>query len=217
MRAGVTVGDLVDELGSRNPELARVLLRCSFLCDGVAVHDKAQPLQSGNTIDVLAAVRRGIDPRYAEPTHSSLPSAKNWCFHTGSRSLMASTSCAQVSNAAWRWSAATATTRAASPMCSTPIRWLAATARTPADLAATSATTSAMTSAADGCAEYSSLQHLPPAVVVANRADESHDGSRRVMAHQFLVFGQQDRLIRQRGAHHPGDRRATTFHDKQLY
>jgi molybdopterin synthase sulfur carrier subunit len=30
-----------------------VLLRCSYLCDGVAVHDKAQPLHSGNTIDVL--------------------------------------------------------------------------------------------------------------------------------------------------------------------
>ena len=53
VRAGVTVGDLVDELSSRSPELARVLLRCSYLCDGVAVHDKAQPLHSGNTIDVL--------------------------------------------------------------------------------------------------------------------------------------------------------------------
>jgi molybdopterin synthase sulfur carrier subunit len=53
VRAGVTVGDLVDELSSRNPELARVLLRCSYLCDGVAVHDKAQPLHTGNTIDVL--------------------------------------------------------------------------------------------------------------------------------------------------------------------
>jgi molybdopterin synthase sulfur carrier subunit len=53
VRDGVTVGDLVDELSSRNPELARVLLRCSYLCDGVAVHDKAQPLHAGNTIDVL--------------------------------------------------------------------------------------------------------------------------------------------------------------------
>jgi len=53
VRDGVTVGDLVDELSSRNRELARVLLRCSYLCDGVAVHDKAQPLRSGNTIDVL--------------------------------------------------------------------------------------------------------------------------------------------------------------------
>ncbi len=53
VQAGVTVNELVDELSSRSPELARVLLRCSYLCDGVAVHDKAQPLHSGNTIDVL--------------------------------------------------------------------------------------------------------------------------------------------------------------------
>jgi molybdopterin converting factor small subunit len=53
VRDGLTVSDLVDELSSRSPELARVLLRCSYLCDGVAVHDKAQPLHPGNTIDVL--------------------------------------------------------------------------------------------------------------------------------------------------------------------
>lgn len=53
VRDGVTVGDLVDELSRRSPELARVLLRCSYLCDGVAVHDKARPLHVGNTIDVL--------------------------------------------------------------------------------------------------------------------------------------------------------------------
>jgi hypothetical protein len=38
--------------------------------------------------------------------------------------------------------------------------------------------------------------------VVANHADESHDGSRRLMAYQFLVFGEPDRLIRQRGTHY---------------
>jgi molybdopterin synthase sulfur carrier subunit len=53
VRDGVTVGDLVDELSSRSPELARVLLRCSYLCDGVAVRDKARPLHLGNTIDAL--------------------------------------------------------------------------------------------------------------------------------------------------------------------
>lgn len=51
--SGVTVGELVDGLGDRSQELARVLSRCSYLCDGVAVRDKAQPLQPGNTIDVL--------------------------------------------------------------------------------------------------------------------------------------------------------------------
>jgi molybdopterin converting factor small subunit len=53
VRSGVTVGELVDTLGGRNQELARVLARCSFLCDGVAVRDQAQPLAAGNTIDVL--------------------------------------------------------------------------------------------------------------------------------------------------------------------
>jgi sulfur-carrier protein len=53
VRSGATVGELVDGLGDRSRELARVLLRCSFLCDGLAVRDQAQPLQAGNTIDVL--------------------------------------------------------------------------------------------------------------------------------------------------------------------
>jgi sulfur-carrier protein len=53
VRAGATVGELVDTLGGRSPELARVLSRCSYLCDGMAVRDQAQPLQAGNTIDVL--------------------------------------------------------------------------------------------------------------------------------------------------------------------
>ncbi|MFZ1162598.1 MoaD/ThiS family protein [Mycobacterium sp.] len=53
VRDGITVGEFVGELSRRGPQLARVLLRCSFLCDGVAVHDQAQPLRSGNTIDVL--------------------------------------------------------------------------------------------------------------------------------------------------------------------
>ena len=53
VRSGATVAELVDGLGGRSGELARVLVRCSFLCDGVAVRDQAQPLQAGNTIDVL--------------------------------------------------------------------------------------------------------------------------------------------------------------------
>ena len=51
--AGITVGGLVDELSGRSAELARVLLRCSYLCDGVAVRDTAQALCTGNTVDVL--------------------------------------------------------------------------------------------------------------------------------------------------------------------
>jgi molybdopterin synthase sulfur carrier subunit len=53
VRCGATIGELVDGLGGRSPELARVLARCSYLCDGVAVRDQDQPLQTGNTIDVL--------------------------------------------------------------------------------------------------------------------------------------------------------------------
>jgi molybdopterin converting factor small subunit len=53
LRSGATVAELVDGLGGRSQELARVLVRCSFLCDGVAVRDQAQLLRAGNTIDVL--------------------------------------------------------------------------------------------------------------------------------------------------------------------
>ncbi|HZC89401.1 MAG TPA: MoaD/ThiS family protein [Mycobacterium sp.] len=53
VRSGATVADLVDGLGGRSRELACVLVRCSFLCDGLAVRDQAQPLRAGNTIDVL--------------------------------------------------------------------------------------------------------------------------------------------------------------------
>ena len=55
------------------------------------------------------------------------------------------------------------------------------------------------------------LHHLASVVVVANHPDEPHNGSRRLMAHQFLVFGQQDRLIRQRGTNYQAP------HDYQLY
>jgi sulfur-carrier protein len=53
VRPGATVDDLVDRLGDDNRELARVLARCSFLCDGLAVRDRARTLQAGETIDVL--------------------------------------------------------------------------------------------------------------------------------------------------------------------
>ena len=69
-----------------------------------------------------------------------------------------------------------------------------------------------MTSAADGWAEYSSCSHVASVVVVANHADEPHDGSRRLMAHQLLVFGKQNRLIRQRGTHDQRHRRLQDGH-----
>jgi molybdopterin converting factor small subunit len=50
---GATVAELVSELCCRSDELARVLQRCSFLCDGVAVRNRAITLQSGQIVDVL--------------------------------------------------------------------------------------------------------------------------------------------------------------------
>ncbi len=50
---GATIGELVDTLRARSQELAQVLSRCSFLCDGVAVRDLTVALRAGNTIDVL--------------------------------------------------------------------------------------------------------------------------------------------------------------------
>jgi molybdopterin converting factor small subunit len=51
--AGTTVADLVEQLSARGNELARVLSRCSFLCDGIAVRDPSMELDPGQTIDVL--------------------------------------------------------------------------------------------------------------------------------------------------------------------
>ncbi|MGE0219389.1 MoaD/ThiS family protein [Mycolicibacterium sp.] len=51
--AGVTVADVVDELKARDPALATVLARCSYLRDGVAVRDTATALGHGHILDVL--------------------------------------------------------------------------------------------------------------------------------------------------------------------
>jgi sulfur-carrier protein len=50
---GTTVGALVHTLGERDPELAKVLNRCSYLCDGIAVRDLAMTLGDAQTVDVL--------------------------------------------------------------------------------------------------------------------------------------------------------------------
>ncbi|GAA0296833.1 MoaD/ThiS family protein [Kineococcus aurantiacus] len=47
-----TLGELVDELGARDPALARVLTACSFLVDGVAAR-REDRLADGTTLDVL--------------------------------------------------------------------------------------------------------------------------------------------------------------------
>jgi molybdopterin synthase sulfur carrier subunit len=53
IEAGATVAGLIEELSGRGHELARVLSRCSLLCDGVAVRDPTLGLSGDQTIDVL--------------------------------------------------------------------------------------------------------------------------------------------------------------------
>ena len=53
LASGTTLRALLDHLAARNAKLARVLQRCSFLCDGVAVRDEALNLSDGQIIDVL--------------------------------------------------------------------------------------------------------------------------------------------------------------------
>ena len=48
-----TVDGLVEHLSNRGPDLANVLLRCSFLRDGIAVRDRSARLQTLQTVDVL--------------------------------------------------------------------------------------------------------------------------------------------------------------------
>ena len=50
---GTTVGTLVQSLGERDPQLAQVLSRCSYLCDGIAVRDLGLALSDAQTVDVL--------------------------------------------------------------------------------------------------------------------------------------------------------------------
>lgn len=51
--AGTTIDDLVAQLRGRSTDLATVLDRCSFLCDGVAVRDRTARLETNHTVDVL--------------------------------------------------------------------------------------------------------------------------------------------------------------------
>jgi molybdopterin synthase sulfur carrier subunit len=50
---GATVEHLVHHLGERNPALGKVLSRCSYLCDGIAVRDLGLTLGDAQTVDVL--------------------------------------------------------------------------------------------------------------------------------------------------------------------
>ncbi|WP_051468776.1 MoaD/ThiS family protein [Mycolicibacterium tusciae] len=53
IRPGTTLAGLVHQLSDRDENLAKVLKRCSFLCDGVAVRDAEMALWNAQTVDVL--------------------------------------------------------------------------------------------------------------------------------------------------------------------
>lgn len=53
LRAGTTVAELIDALSARDPDLSKVLARCSYLRDGVAVRDMGTSLGDAQTLDVL--------------------------------------------------------------------------------------------------------------------------------------------------------------------
>jgi molybdopterin converting factor small subunit len=50
---GSTIADLIKRLGADNAELERVLRRCSFLCDEIAVRDLSSEIYRDQTVDVL--------------------------------------------------------------------------------------------------------------------------------------------------------------------
>lgn len=50
---GATIADAIGELCGQSDNLALVLQKCSYLCDGVAVRDKATVLSAHQTLDVL--------------------------------------------------------------------------------------------------------------------------------------------------------------------
>jgi molybdopterin synthase sulfur carrier subunit len=53
IRPGTTISELVGQLGNRDADLAKVLMRCSFLCDGLAVRDADVALLNAQIVDVL--------------------------------------------------------------------------------------------------------------------------------------------------------------------
>ncbi len=53
IRPDLTLDELVVQLSGRDEQLAKVLKRCSFLCDGVAVRDSTAALANTQTVDVL--------------------------------------------------------------------------------------------------------------------------------------------------------------------
>lgn len=53
LQPGATVADAITELCGQSDRMAFVLQKCSYLCDGVAVRDRATVLEPHQTLDVL--------------------------------------------------------------------------------------------------------------------------------------------------------------------
>jgi len=53
LQPGATVDDALQKLCGQSEELALVLQKCSFLCDGIAVRDRTTVLHAHQTLDVL--------------------------------------------------------------------------------------------------------------------------------------------------------------------
>ncbi len=51
--AGSSIHDAISELSGQSDEMALVIQKCSYLCDGVAVRDRAIVLRAHQTLDVL--------------------------------------------------------------------------------------------------------------------------------------------------------------------
>ena len=50
---GSSIHDLIRELSGQSGEMELVMQKCSYLCDGVAVRDRAIVLRPHQTLDVL--------------------------------------------------------------------------------------------------------------------------------------------------------------------
>jgi len=50
---GATIADAIAELCGQSDEMALLLQKCSYLCDGIAVRDPSVSLQPHQTLDVL--------------------------------------------------------------------------------------------------------------------------------------------------------------------
>jgi len=50
---GSTIDDAICELSGQSDKMALMMQKCSYLCDGVAVRDRAIVLRAHQTLDVL--------------------------------------------------------------------------------------------------------------------------------------------------------------------